>query len=211
MPVTKINPTRMELTKLKKRLQTAARGHKLLKDKQDELVKKFIELIRENQALRLEVEEGLSAAFANFVIASAVMSAAALESALLFPIQTVGVETGLKNIMSVNTPVFKLEKTALSQSLPYGMAQTSAELDFALGRMQSVFEKMIRLAGIEKSCQLMTEEIEKTRRRVNALEYVMIPGFKQTIREITMKLDESDRSVRVNLLKIKNQSTAVEE
>ena len=203
MPVTNVSPTRMELTRLKRRLATATRGHKLLKDKQDELVKKFIELVRLNRDLRLEVEKELSAAFGNFVVASAVMSAAALESALLFPMQSVSVEAGTRSIMNVNTPVFELKRENIEAALPYGLAQTSAELDFALERMQAVFEKLIKLAEVEKSCQLMAKEIERTRRRVNALEYVMIPDFKETIRMITMKLDEADRSTRVNLMKIK--------
>jgi len=193
----------MELTQLKRRLTTATRGHKLLKDKQDELVKKFIELVRQNRELRMEVEKELSAAFGNFVVASAVMSAPALESALLFPMQSVSVDVSTRNIMSVNTPVFDLKRENVDTSLPYGLAQTSAELDFALERMQAVFEKLIKLAEVEKSCQLMAKEIERTRRRVNALEYVMIPNFKSTIRMITMKLDEADRSTRVNLMKIK--------
>jgi len=193
----------MELTLLKRRLTTAKRGHKLLKDKQDELVKKFIELVRQNRELRLEVEKELSAAFGNFVIASAVMSAAGLESALLFPMQSVSVEVSTRNVMSVNTPVFELKRENVETALPYGLAQTSAELDFALERLQAVFVKLIKLAEVEKSCQLMAKEIERTRRRVNALEYVMIPNFMSTIRAITMKLDEADRSTRVNLMKIK--------
>jgi len=203
MPITNVSPTRMELTLLKRRLATAKRGHKLLKDKQDELVKKFIGLVRQNRDLRLEVEKELSAAFGNFVIASAVMSAAGLESALLFPMQNVSVEVDTRNIMSVNTPVFELKRENVDLALPYGLAQTSAELDFALERMQAVFAKLIKLAEVEKSCQMMAKEIERTRRRVNALEYVMIPNFMSTIRAITMKLDEADRSTRVILMKIK--------
>ena len=203
MPITNVSPTRMELTLLKRRLATAKRGHKLLKDKQDELVKKFIGLVRQNRDLRLEVEKELSAAFGNFVIASAVMSAAGLESALLFPMQSASVEVDTRNIMSVNTPVFELKCENVETALPYGLAQTSAELDYALERMQAVFEKLIKLAEVEKSCQLMAKEIERTRRRVNALEYVMIPNFMSTIRMITMKLDEADRSTRVILMKIK--------
>ncbi|MBQ3141676.1 MAG: V-type ATP synthase subunit D [Clostridia bacterium] len=204
MPITNVSPTRMELTRLKRRLQTATRGHKLLKDKQDELVKKFIALVNENKALRIEVEQELAAAFGNFVVASGVMTGASLESALCFPMQQVEVEVGHKNIMSVLTPRFELHTQRRGSGLPYGLAQTSAELDDALGRMQKVFEKMVRLAEVEKSCQLMAFEIEKTRRRVNALEYVMIPSFTESIRTISMKLDEADRSTRVNLMKIKS-------
>lgn len=203
MGIAKVNPTRMELTNLKKRLRTAVRGHKLLKDKQDELVKKFIDLVKQNKALRVEVESRLSGAFSSVVVAEAVMSAPALQTALLFPAQEVSVKTGKRNIMSVNAPLFELSRRSIGATLPYGLAQTSAELDFALRGMQSVFEKMIRLAEVEKTCQLLAQEIEKTRRRVNALEYVMIPGFEQQIKEITMKLDEADRSTRVNLMKVK--------
>lgn len=203
MPITNVSPTRMELTRLKRRLQTATRGHKLLKDKQDELVKKFIALVQENKALRIEVEQELSAAFGNFVVASGVMTGASLESALCFPMQDVSVTLTHKNVMSVLTPKLEMHTEHHGSGFPYGLAQTSAELDGALQRLQRVLEKMVRLAEIEKSCQLMAFEIEKTRRRVNALEYVMIPGFTESIRTITMKLDEADRSTRVNLMKIK--------
>lgn len=204
MPITNVSPTRMELTRLKKRLKTATRGHKLLKDKQDELVKKFIALVNENKVLRMEVEAELAAAFGNFVVASGVMTGASLEAALCFPMQQVSVDVAHKNVMSVLTPQYTLHADRKSDGLPYGLAQTSAELDYALGRLQKVFEKMVRLAEVEKSCQLMAFEIEKTRRRVNALEYVMIPNFTSTIRSISMKLDEADRSTRVNLMKIKS-------
>ena len=203
MPVNNVSPTRMELSNQKKRLKTASRGHKLLKDKQDELVKKFIELVKINQSLRTEVENELTSAFSNFVVARALMSEPAVENALSFPVQTVDVDVSKKNIMSVNTPVFDLSINSIDSNLPYGLAQTSAQLDFAVSRIRQVLEKMVKLAEVEKSCQLMAEEIERTRRRVNALEYVMIPNFTETIRVIKMKLDESDRSTRINLMKIK--------
>ncbi|HBL83497.1 MAG: V-type ATP synthase subunit D [Clostridiales bacterium GWF2_38_85] len=204
MPINNVSPTRMELSNQKKRLKTASRGHKLLKDKQDELVKKFIELIKINQSLRIEVENELNSAFSDFVVARALMSEPAVENALSFPVQTADVKISKKNIMSVNTPVFKLTINSIDNNLPYGLAQTSAQLDFAVRKIRQVIEKMVKLAEVEKSCQLMAEEIVKTRRRVNALEYVMIPNFQETIRVIKMKLDEADRSTRINLMKIKS-------
>lgn len=204
----------MELTGLKKRLKTAVRGHKLLKDKQDELMKKFIELVKKNKVLREEVEAELTDAFKKFLIARAVMSSESLEQAIMFPTQNCAIELSVKNIMSVNTPVFKLVKEEQLQNeedgikvdsgmYPYGFANTSAELDGALFNLQNVVERLLELAQVEKSCQLMANEIEKTRRRVNALEYVMIPQLQETVKYITMKLDENERGNRVRLMKVK--------
>lgn len=204
----------MELTGLKKRLKTAVRGHKLLKDKQDELMKKFIELVKKNKVLREEVEAELTDAFKKFLIARAVMSSESLEQAIMFPTQNCAIELSVKNIMSVNAPVFKLVKEEKLQEdedgikvdsgmYPYGFANTSAELDGALFNLQNVVERLLELAQVEKSCQLMANEIEKTRRRVNALEYVMIPQLQETVKYITMKLDENERGNRVRLMKVK--------
>ena len=172
-----VTPTRMELTRLKGKLKTARRGHKLLKDKRDGLMKQFLETVREVRALRAEVEEELMTVHKSFTVASALMSSEALEQALLYPKQSVELTMGSQNIMSVNVPVYDFQTKTKSDSdiYPYGFASTSGELDTAVDALGHVFRKMLKLAEIEKSAQLMAEEIEKTRRRVNALEYVMIP------------------------------------
>ena len=171
-----INPTRMELTRLKGRLKTAVRGHKLLKDKRDEMMKQFLDIVRRNRALRRKVEEGLKRANGAFTVASAVMGPEMLEQALLYPKAGVELDVSFRNVMSVNVPVYDFHTTGDGGEIyPYGFAQTSGELDAALEAMQGVFRDMLELAEVEKSMQLLSQEIEKTRRRVNALEYVVIP------------------------------------
>jgi V/A-type H+-transporting ATPase subunit D len=202
-----VNPTRMELTRLKGRLKTAQRGHKLLKDKQDELMKKFIDYVKRNKELREVVEKELTGAYKNFLIARAVMSSETLEEAIMYPTQKVSLEMSTRNIMSVNSPIFNLVKEdskEASSIYPYGFVTTSGELDGAIYSLQEVFDKLIELAQVEKTCQLMANEIEKTRRRVNALEYVMIPQLIETVKYITMKLDENERGNRVRLMKVKD-------
>lgn len=202
-----VNPTRMELSKLKKRLSTATRGHKLLKDKQDELVRQFIELVKYNNKLRADVESELGASLKDFVMARAGMSSEFLEEAISYPKDNITVDVGNKNIMSVNVPVmnFKRELDGDEGSIyPYGFVNTSAELDDAIGKLHGILPKLLELAEVEKSCQLMTDEIEKTRRRVNALEYMTIPQLKETIRFIRMKLDENERSALTRLMKVKS-------
>ena len=206
MPTATINPTRMELTRLKGRLKTATRGHKLLKDKRDELMKQFLEIVRKNRALRKKVEQGLEEANAAFTVAASLMGPEMLEQALLYPKQSVELEMGFRNIMSVNVPVytFHTKNEDPTEIYPYGFAQTSGELDIALEALNRVFQDMLELAEVEKSMQLLAEDIEKTRRRVNALEYVMIPDMEEKIRYITMKLDENERGNITRLMKVKD-------
>ena len=201
-----VNPTRMELTRLKKKLVTAKRGHKLLKDKRDELMRQFLELARENMALRLKVEEAIGRANAGFVIARAGMDAQVLHTAMMAPKQEVTIETGSKNVMSVDIPQFTAKyKTSDSGDIySYGFAFTNGDLDDAVKSLSDVLPDMIKLAETEKACQLMAAEIERTRRRVNALEYVIIPETQEGIRYITMKLDENERSTQVRLMKVKD-------
>ena len=205
MASTAITPTRMVLNQLKGRLKTARRGHKLLKDKRDELMRQFMDVVKLNKQLRIRVEEGLTAAFASLQVASAIMSPEMLEQALLYPRQSVELGLKYKNIMSVNVPQysFQTKNNDPAEIYPYGFAQTSGELDAAVDALGKVFQKMLKLAEIEKSAQLMAEEIEKTRRRVNALEYVMIPELTANIKYIAMKLEENENSTKVRLLKVK--------
>ena len=206
MPKTAITPTRMVLNQQKTRLKTAVRGHKLLKDKRDELMRQFMDVVRKNRELRTRVEEGLTEAFSALTVASAIMSPDMLEQAILYPRQSVELSMQYKNVMSVNVPVydFKTKTADTSDIYPYGFAQTSGELDDALATLSSVFADMLELAQVEKTMQLMAQEIEKTRRRVNALEYVMIPECRENIKYISMKLEENDRSSKVRLMKVKD-------
>lgn len=206
MASTQINPTRMELTRQKKKLATATRGHKLLKDKRDELMRQFLDLVRENKALRQKVEAGLAAANKNFVLAKAATSDQVLNTALLAPRQEVSLDTEVKNVMSVEIPVFRCKtRTADPADIySYGFAFTSSDLDGAVRSLAELLPDMLRLAEVEKSCQLMAAEIEKTRRRVNALEHVMIPAAQEKIKYISMKLDENERSTQIRLMKVKD-------
>ena len=202
-----VNPTRMELTRLKKKLATSTRSHKLLKDKQDELMRQFINLVKYNNTLRAEVEGQLEGSLKDFVMASAVMSSEFLEEAVAYPKEHISVEVGEKNIMSVNVPVmnFKRQLEGDEGSIyPYGFANTSSELDDAIAKLYGILPKLLELAEVEKSCQLMADEIEKTRRRVNALEYMTIPQLQETIKYIRMKLDENERSATTRLMKVKS-------
>ena len=196
----------MVLNQLKGRLKTARRGHKLLKDKRDELMRQFMDVVRLNKELRRKVEEGMTGAFASLTVASTIMSPEMLEQALLYPRQSVELGMSFKNIMSVNVPVysFRTKNNDPSEIYPYGFAQTSGELDDALEKLAKVFEDMLELAQVEKTMQLLAEEIEKTHRRVNALEYVMIPNFEESIRYISMKLEENESSTKVRLMKVKD-------
>ena len=206
MAILNVNPTRMELSNLKKKLNTSRRGHKLLKDKRDELMRQFMDLVRENQRLRVKVEAALKNANSHMAIAKSVMSNAEINTALALPKQEVHLSVSEKNVMSVMIPEFNIQfKTDdMSDMFSYGFAYTSGDLDDAVTALSQVLPDLIRPAEVEKSCQLMAAEIEKTRRRVNALEHVMIPRYEETIRYITMKLDENERSTTTRLMKVKN-------
>jgi len=196
----------MELSRLKKKLATAMKGHKLLKDKRDELMREFLDLVRVNMELRKTVEAGIRSANTNFVIAKAGMSEETLRTALMAPKQEVYLQQEAKNVMSVNIPVldFKTRTADENDIYSYGFAFTSADLDGAVKSLSDIFPQMLKLAECEKSCQLMAAEIEKTRRRVNALEHVIIPETQSAIKYISMKLDENERSTQIRLMKVKD-------
>lgn len=206
MAVMNVNPTRMELTNLKKRLITSRRGYKLLKDKRDEMMKKFLNIVRENRELREKVEKLIEDANKSFVVARAMMSDAAMEQALMYPSQEVDLDINVKNIMSVEIPEFEFsfKNNDESSMYPYGYAATSVQLDVSIEALSKVLPDMLRIAQMEKSAQLLATEIEKTRRRVNALEYVLIPNLTDTIRHITMKLEENERGNLTRLMKVKD-------
>jgi V/A-type H+-transporting ATPase subunit D len=202
-----VNPTRMELTKLKKRLGTATRGHKLLKDKQDELMRRFIDLIKHNNELRKKVEDELQNAYKDFLMASALMSSEFLEEAIAYPKENISVEVETKNLMSVNVPLMKFVRKLEDDPgsiYPYGFANTSADLDGAIEKLYLILPKLLELAEVEKTCQLLADEIEKTRRTVNALEYMIIPQLQDTIKYIKMKLGENERGALTRLMKVKS-------
>ena len=201
-----VNPTRMELTRLKGKLATASRGHKLLKGKRDELMRQFLELVRVNMSLRQRVEEGLAAANKNFALARSAMSNETVEVSFMASKQDIEVEVQPKNVMSVNIPQFTVKTRTSNESdiYSYGFAFTSSDLDEAVSSLAAVQADMVKLAEVEKACQLMAAEIEKTRRRVNALEHIMIPQYQKDIKYISMKLDENERSTQIRLMKVKD-------
>lgn len=205
MASTRVNPTRMELTKQKKKLMSATRGHKLLKDKRDELVRQFMDLVKENMELRLKVEKGLKAANMEFAVARAGMSEEVLNTALMANNKSLEIKQEYKNVMSVDIPRFHVNADISGNDIySYGYAFTAGDLDDAVYSLSTVFSDMLKLAEVEKSCQLMAAEIEKTRRRVNALEHVIIPQALDNIKYITMKLDENERSTQIRLMKVKD-------
>lgn len=212
MAVLPVNPNRMELARLKKRLAASTRGHKLLKDKRDDMMKKFLELIRENMELREELEKKMDGIYEGFVMAGAVMDEAVLGEALMLPQRRVSVRVKISNVMGVRVPDFDFDydyaQNASGNIYPYGLAFTSAELDSSVRRLSDALPLLLKLARVEKTARLLAEEIEKTRRRVNALEYVQIPSLRETIKSITMKLDENERGNLARLMKVKDMMIA---
>ena len=201
-----VNPTRMVMSKLKGQLKVAIKGHKLMKDKRDELMRIFLELAREIKALREEVEPMLEEVYGSFSVARAVMTPEMLEEALMYPKQSVKLVAEEKNVMSIDVPSFDFEQenTQTGSVYPYGFATTSGERDKSIEKLSILFPKLLQLAGMEKEAMLIADEIEKTRRRVNALEYVKIPNYKETIKYIKMKLDENERGNQTRLMKVKD-------
>ena len=201
-----VNPTRMVLSTLKDQLRVAIKGHKLLKDKRDEMMKIFLDLAREIQKLREEVDPQLKDVYGSFSVARAVMTPEMLEEALMYPKQSVNLIASTKNVMSVEVPEFDFEMNSTDQSdvYPYGFATTSGELDKSIEKLTELFPKLLKLAAMEKEAMLLADEIEKTRRRVNALEYVKIPDYQETIKYIKMKLDEDERGNQTRLMKVKD-------
>lgn len=208
----RVNPTRMELKKVQARYTTARRGHKLLKDKRDELMKRFLEVVREDKELRIRVEAALGAVHNSFSIASAVSSPHMLKEAMLLSKREGQLDVSYRNLMSVTVPVYSLEITGDggSNSYNYGMAFTSGELDSSLRELNSILEDLVRMAELEKTAQMLAEEIEKTRRRVNALEYIMMPRYLETIKTIKMKLEENERGNTTRLMKVKDMMLAAQ-
>ena len=201
----RVNPTRMELKNLKNKLATARRGHKLLKDKCDELMRRFLDIVREDKAMRQKVEDELALVHRSFATASALTSPRAMREALILPTRSTELAVSTKNLMTVVVPTFTLSEVGEgAHDMPYGVAFTSGELDAAVRELSAMADDLVKLAELEKSAQMLAQEIERTRRRVNALEYIMIPRYEVAIKGITMKLDENERGNTTRLMKVKD-------
>ncbi len=196
-----VSPTRMELLRLKKRILLAQRGHRLLKDKQDELIRQFMPLVKEVIGLRKEVEEGLKKAFQSFVTARMLIPPEFIEEALMWPGEKITLEVSFRYIVGVKVPEYEIKKEGDIHN--YGLATTSSELDIALKVYSDLLPSLVKLASLEKTLELLAAEIERTRRRVNALEYIFIPNLEETIKYITMKLSEMERADLTRLMRIK--------
>ena len=201
----RVNPTRMELKNLKNKLATARRGHKLLKDKCDELMRRFLDIVREDKAMREKVEDELARVHRSFATASALTSPRAMREALILPTRSTELSVSTKNLMCVIVPTFSpVAGGEGAHDMPYGVAFTSGELDAAVRELSAMADDLVKLAELEKSAQMLAQEIERTRRRVNALEYIMIPRYEDAIKSITMKLDENERGNTTRLMKVKD-------
>ena len=199
-----VNPTRMELRRLKTRLKTATRGHKLLKDKSDEMIRQFMVYVRENKRLREEIEAELSIALKGFTLARAVSSNAFIEEAVMMPATKAEISLSSDNVMSVEVPSISVVEHEGQDKYPYSFDTVTSELDASIGTLSTLLVKLVKLAEVEKTCNMLADEIEKNRRRVNALEYVMIPQIEETIKYINMKLDENERASTIRLMKVKS-------
>lgn len=199
-----VNPTRMELRRLKTRLKTATRGHKLLKDKSDEMIRQFMVYVRENKRLREEIEAELSSALKGFTLARAVSSNAVIEEAVMMPATKAEISLSSDNVMSVEVPSISVVEHERQDKYPYSFDTVTSELDASIGTLSTLLVKLVKLAEVEKTCNMLADEIEKNRRRVNALEYVMIPQIEETIKYINMKLDENERASTIRLMKVKS-------
>ena len=199
-----VNPTRMELRRLKTRLKTATRGHKLLKDKSDEMIRQFMVYVRENKRLREEIEAELSIALKGFTLARAVSSNAVIEEAVMMPATKAEISLSSDNVMSVEVPSISVVEHEGQDKYPYSFDTVTSELDASIGTLSTLLVKLVNLAEVEKTCNMLADEIEKNRRRVNALEYVMIPQIEETIKYINMKLDENERASTIRLMKVKS-------
>jgi len=199
----KVTATRMQLMQLKKRLKLAYKGHKLLKDKQDQLVREFFTIIDSYKNLRKQVEKELNKAYSSMVLARSVMNDLELSNALFLPTKKISLNEKLKNVMSVRIPIFKVGIENISEQ-PYSKISTPCELDIAIDTFSQVVSDLINLSQVENEVKLLAKEIEVTRRRVNALEYIMIPELESAIKIVSMKINELERSNLVRIMKIKD-------
>ena len=204
MAVMNVNPTRMEMKRLQSRLKTATRGHKLLKDKTDEMIRRFITLAEENKRLRIETERELCVALSAFSNARAMTDARVVEEAIIMPARKVNLTCSKRKVMGIDVPSIEISETSNGSLYPYSFLTVTEQLDDSVRGLSQVLIKLVKLAETEKTCNMLAEEIEKNKRRVNALENIMIPQLSETIKYIKMKLDESERSATVRLMKVKD-------
>lgn len=204
MAIQNVNPTRMEMKRLKERLKTATRGHKLLKDKTDEMVRQFILLARENKRLRSEVESQLSDALKNFMLAKTVADTRVVEEAVMMPSRRVELQCTKRNLMNIGVPHIEVKQDTAGELYPYSFLSVTSRLDDSVATLDKLIVSLIQLAEVEKTCNMLADEIEKNKRRVNALENIMIPQMEETIKYIEMKLDENERASTVRLMKVKD-------
>ena len=200
-----VNPTRMEMKKLKARLDTAKRGHKLLKDKSDEMIRRFSVIIKEDKALREEVEQELAETLKQFSVARSVTSSYQAEAAFAMPSVSIRAECSTQSVMGVEVPAVSVSDNRRTEELPYAYAEVTSEADYSVERASQLIPKMLRLAEVEKTVRMLANEIERNKRRVNALEYVMIPQLEETIKYIKSKLDENERAAVIRLMKVKSK------
>lgn len=199
-----VNPTRMELKKLKARLQTATRGHKLLKDKSDEMIRRFTALIKENKRMRAELEAELSDCLGKFVTACAYSSKEEIDKVFSMPVSNVSATFAVRDVMNVEVPSIEVSETKSDASFPYAFAEMTSEADYSVEKISRLVGKLLKLAEIEKTVAMLAVEIERNKRRVNALEYIMIPQIEETVKYIKSKLDENERAATTRLMKVKD-------
>ena len=204
MAVMNVNPTRMEMKRLQGRLKTAVRGHKLLKDKTDEMIRRFITLAEENKNLRIATERELGLALAAFSAARASSDERVVEEAILMPTRTVKLNCGKRKVMGIDVPAIEIASEDAGDLYPYSFLTVTEQLDDSVRGLNAVLINLVKLAETEKTCNMLADEIEKNKRRVNALENIMIPQLTETIKYIKMKLDESERAATVRLMKVKD-------
>lgn len=199
-----MNPTRMELKKLKARLQTATRGHKLLKDKSDEMIRRFTALIKENKRMRAELEAELSDCLGKFATACAYSSKEEIDKVFSMPVSNVSATFAVRDVMNVEVPSIEVSETKSDASFPYAFAEMTSEADYSVEKISRLVGKLLKLAEIEKTVAMLAVEIERNKRRVNALEYIMIPQIEETVKYIKNKLDENERAATTRLMKVKD-------
>ena len=204
--MTRLNviPTRMELKKLKARLKTAVRGHKLLKDKSDEMIRRFSIIIRENKKLREQAEQELSSVLKEFAKARGLVSREEIERIFSMPTVTLSLGLSTSSVMNVEVPQIEVTANTSDEIYPYSFTAITSEADYAVRQISKVIETLVKLASVEKTVQMLAKEIEKNKRRVNALEHVMIPQLEETIKYISAKLDENERGALTRLMKVKS-------
>ena len=199
-----VNPTRMELKKLKARLQTATRGHKLLKDKSDEMIRRFTALIKENKRMRAELEAELSDCLGKFATACAFSSKEEIDKVFSMPVSNVSATFAVRDVMNVEVPSIEVSETKSDASFLYAFAEMTSEADYSVEKISRLVGKLLKLAEIEKTVAMLAVEIERNKRRVNALEYIMIPQIEETVKYIKSKLDENERAATTRLMKVKD-------